>query len=265
MRRADQVIGMKHLLSRIAIGATLAMMLALGGCAKSSMTTSGNSSLSNAQLQREVGKWQKRYSKAPADTSIALQYASALRAAGRKSEAVTIMAKVAERQPQDREVLSAYGKALAGAGQYSQALAVVKKAQAQGAPDWKLHSAQGVIHDQLAQPRQARLAYARALELQPNEPSVLSNLGMSYLLTNDLRGAETYLRRAAARPDADARVRQNLALVIGLQGRVQEAEAIAAGTLDSRAARANVALLRQMLSEQGVVAGNTARSGATSG
>ena len=32
-----------------------------------------------------------------------------------------------------------------------------------------------------------------ALDLKPNEPSVLSNLGMSYLLTGELKQAETIL------------------------------------------------------------------------
>ena len=62
--------------------------------------------------------------------------------------------------------------------------------------------------------------------------------------------AEPTLRRAIAHPGADRRVRQNLALVIGLQGRFQEAEEIARGDLCPDEASANVAYLRQMLTEQ---------------
>jgi hypothetical protein len=46
-------------------------------------------------------------------------------------------------------------------------------------------------------------------------------------------------------------VRQNLALVVGLQGRFQEAETIAKGDLSPDEAAANVAYLRQMLAQQG--------------
>ena len=73
---------------------------------------------------------------------------------------------------------------------------------------------------------------------------------MSYLLTGDLRAAETYLRKAIDRPTADSRVRQNLALVIGLQGRFKEAETVAAGELPPREAQENVRFLRQLLAEQ---------------
>ena len=46
----------------------------------------------------------------------------------------------------------------------------------------------------------ARALYRRALDMKPNEPSVLSNLGMSYLLEGDLKSAETHMRAAATAP-----------------------------------------------------------------
>ena len=106
------------------------------------------------------------------------------------------------------------------------------------------------ILDQIGQKDDARQLYRKALELKPNEPSVLSNLGMSYVLEGDLRTAETYMRSAAQQPNADSRVRQNLALVVGLQGRFDEAEKIASQELSPEQAQANVAYLRQMLAQQ---------------
>jgi Flp pilus assembly protein TadD len=80
---------------------------------------------------------------------------------------------------------------------------------------------------------------------------VLSNLGMSYVLSRELPKAEAVLRRAYQRGSTDARVRQNLALVIGLQGRFSEAEAIVKADLPAEEAEANVAYLKQMLSRDG--------------
>ncbi|MBO9628727.1 MAG: pilus assembly protein TadD, partial [Shinella sp.] len=73
---------------------------------------------------------------------------------------------------------------------------------------------------------------------------------MSYLLSKDLKTAETYLRSAASQPGADSSVRQNLALTIGLQGRFQEAENIARQELTAEQAEANVKYLRAMLAQQ---------------
>jgi Flp pilus assembly protein TadD len=160
------------------------------------------------------------------------------------------MRKLAIAYPKDRDVLAAYGKALAANGQFEPALDAVRRAQTPEYPDWKLVSAEGAILDQLGQKDAARKDYRKALELKPNEPTVLSNLGMSYVLEGDLRTAETYLRSAAEQPNADSRVRQNLALVVGLQGRFDEAEKIAAQELSPDQAQANVAYLRKMLSQQ---------------
>jgi hypothetical protein len=87
------------------------------------------------------------------------------------------------------------------------------------------------------------------MELAPDQPSIHSNLGMSYVLEGDLRTAERHMRKAVGMPGADSRVRQNLALVVGLQGRFQEAEEIARRELSAEQAQANVAYLRSMLSQ----------------
>jgi Flp pilus assembly protein TadD len=111
-------------------------------------------------------------------------------------------------------------------------------------------SAQGAVLDQLGRHEEAQRYYLTALKIVPDEPSVLSNLGLSYALSKDLPNAEATLRRAAAHPPVDSRVRQNLALVVGLQGRFPEAEQIAAADLPPDQAAANVAYLRQMLAHR---------------
>ena len=67
-----------------------------------------------------------------------------------------------------------------------------------------------------------------------------------YALSKDLKRAEDTLRRASVNGRGDKRVRQNLALVVGLQGRTQEAEQLAQADLRRpgrrerrRSARAN--------------------------
>ena len=67
----------------------------------------------------------------------------------------------------------------------------------------------------------------------------------------DLRRAEATLRRASAKRERRQARQQNLALVVGLQGRFQEAETIARADLPPSEAAANVAYLRQMLAQKG--------------
>ncbi|MDP3898225.1 MAG: tetratricopeptide repeat protein [Mesorhizobium sp.] len=246
----------KHL-----IGAGLALVLAAGvaGCAgKSSMTTgSVNRTLgkpveqmSGAELASASDRLGSQYAKNPADKPTALAYSNVLQMNGQTDQALAVMRKLAIALPKDRDVLAAYGKSLAGAGMLEQALDAIQRAQTPEYPDWKLVSAEAAIVDQMGQAGNARSLYRRALELKPNEPSVLSNLGMSYLLEGDLKTAEMHMRQAAQGAGADSRVRQNLALVVGLQGRFEEAEKIARQELAPAQAQANVDYLRSMLAQQ---------------
>jgi len=246
--------------TRLLQGAVVALVgLTLAGCTttKDKMTTGSIPASAKPVETMDVNEMRSAteragqiYEKNPRDPTNGVYYASLLRSAGRDAQALAVMQQVAISNPSDRNVLAAYGKAQAAAGQLQQALDTISRAQTPDRPDWKLVSAQGAILDQMGKASEARARYRDALDIMPNEPSVLSNLGMSYVLTGDLRTAETYMRQAAGQPSADSRIRQNLALVVGLQGRFPEAEQIARRELSPQQADANVAYLRSMLSQQ---------------
>jgi Flp pilus assembly protein TadD len=239
--------------------ATALVALTLAGCSttKDRMTTGSVPTLNkpvetmnDQEVRSATDRVGQAYEKNPRDAVNGVNYANLLRMQGRDAQALAVMQQVAIANPSDRSVLAAYGKAQAAAGQLQQALDTIGRAQTADRPDWKLVSAQGAILDQLGRAGEARQRYRDALDIQPGEPSILSNLGMSYVLTGDLRTAETYLRQAAGQPTADSRVRQNLALVVGLQGRFPEAEQIARRELSPQQADANVAYLRSIMSQQ---------------
>jgi Flp pilus assembly protein TadD len=245
---------LKHTASLVVI----ALALGLGGCATSKMTTGsiGRShgkpveQMTGPELSAASDSYGQAYERNPKDKAAGLAYANVLRMAGRTDQALAVMRQTAIYLPNDREVLAAYGKALAGAGQFDGALDAIRRAQRPEFPDWKLLSAEGAILDQQGHPQEARALYNKALDIQPNEASIQSNLGMSYLLEGDLKTAESYFSSAARSPGADSTVRQNLALVIGLQGRFDEAEQVARRELSPEQADANVAYLRRMLAQQ---------------
>ena len=195
--------------------------------------------------------WGERYRADPKDPAAAINYADALRKLGQRAQAASVLEQASLLHPRSMELLGAYGRALADTGNYEQALDVLNRAHTPDRPDWRILSVQGAVLDQMGRHEDARRYYATALKIVPEESSVLSNLGLSYALSRDLTQAETTLRRAAAgQTRVDPRVRQNLALVVGLQGRFAEAEGIARADLPAEEAAANVVYLRQMLSQQ---------------
>jgi Flp pilus assembly protein TadD len=108
---------------------------------------------------------------------------------------------------------------------------------------------QGSVADRLGDHDGAQTFYRGALKIAPGEPSVLSNLGLSYALTKQLPEAEAALREASASPRADARMRQNLALVLALEGKFAEAEEISRQDMTAQAASANVEAIKQMIAQ----------------
>jgi Flp pilus assembly protein TadD len=221
---------------------------------------------SDAELRRDIVVYGTQYRTNPADVNAALRYAQALRGTGQHAQAAAVLEQVALKNPQNRAVLGEYGRALAEAGDYRQALDVLERAHTPDQPDWHILSAQGAVLDQLGRHEEAQRHYLTALKIVPDEPTVLSNLGLSYALSKNLTDAEATLRRAAEHQPVDPRVRQNLALVVGLQGRFAEAESIAQADLPPDQAAANVAYLRNMLARKGAApaAKRTARNDAGS-
>jgi Flp pilus assembly protein TadD len=197
--------------------------------------------------RREMQAAGDLYKANPGNGEVAMRYARALRAIGQRAQAAAVLEQASIRDPKNRVVIGAYGRALADVGNYAQALEVLNRAHTPDQPDWRILSVQGAVLDQMGRHEEARRYYASALRLAPDEPSVLSNLGLSYALSKDLKQAEATLRRATGGGRIDPRVRQNLALVVGLQGRFAEAETIARADLPPEEAAANVTYLRQML------------------
>jgi Flp pilus assembly protein TadD len=200
--------------------------------------------------RRSADAWGEHYRANPGDPEAAINYARALRRNGQRLQAVAVLEQAVAKNPKHKGVLGAYGRALADGGQYKQAVAVLDRAHAPGQLDWRILSVQGAALDQIGRHEEAQRYYGTALRIVPDEPSVLSNLGLSYALSKDLVRAETTLRRAAGQPRVDPRVRKNLALVVGLQGRLSEAENIAPPDVPSDAATTQVAYLRQVLALQ---------------
>ena len=239
----------------LASAAVAAILTAgLGGCQTMSDITGSLSSKPDAGAAADprsaVDAYGERYRANPKDADAALAYGQALRATGQRSQAVAVLEQATIVHPSNKALLAGFGRALADNGNFQQAFDVLSRAHSPDNPDWRILSVQGTTLDQLGRHDEARRYYASALKIVPEEPSVLSNLGLSYVLSRDLPKAEEVLRRAYASGRADARVRQNLGLVVGLQGRFAEAESIVKADLPPDEAQANVAYLKEMLSRK---------------
>ncbi|MGE3226819.1 MAG: tetratricopeptide repeat protein [Parvibaculaceae bacterium] len=229
--------------------------LALGACQNRSASlddadpmATGSTGTPSLKEAAELGK---RWQKDPKNLRLGLAYAHQLDMLGQRDQQLQVLATLTQYHPKDPTLLAAYGRELAQSGQSDRAQPVLAQAIAAGSSDWKVYSAMGSVLDQQGQYGEARDYYQRALKIAPGNTAVMNNLGMSYALEGDLKQAEKTLREAANRPTSrsEPRLRQNLALVVGLQGRFDEARQIASADLPPAEVEANMAYLEKMLAQ----------------
>lgn len=246
--------------SPIRFGLTASMLafatLGAGGCSSikedilGSVAATSAAPQSDADWRKAVEVYGDRYRTEPKDPEVAFRYGTALRAVGQRAQSMAVLEQAAIAHPGNRTLIAAYGRALVDNGNYQRGFDTLSRAHTPDNPDWHILSVQGTALDRLGRHEEARRYYANALKIRPDEPSVLSNLGMSYVLSKQLAQAEDALRRAYQGAQSDMRIRQNLALAVGLQGRLPEAESIVTAGLPPDQAAENASYLRQMLKDE---------------
>ncbi len=197
-----------------------------------------------------VAQLAARYKANPKDKVTVIYFAAALRAAGQPEQAVAVLEAGVPIFHNDIDIKIAYAKALTAAGRFEQALNVANDAIDPATPSWNALLVKGAILDQSGRNAEARAIYTQALLIAPNEASLEANLGLSYAMTNELDKAEQHLRKAVSMSGATSKIRQNLALVIGLQGRFDEARDLFARELPPEQVESNMSYIRALLTQQ---------------
>lgn len=227
--------------------------LALGACANNRPTAMASTDFSGASATQQasaLGQLAARYKSNPRDKATIIYYAAALRSAGQPDQAASVMENGIGLYKNDVDIKVAYAKALSAAGRFDQALNVVDDAIDPAQPNWNALLVKGAILDQDGRNQEARTLYTQALLSAPNEASLEANMGLSFAMSNDLVQAEAHLRKAVTMQHASSQIRQNLALVVGLQGRFDEARKLFAAELPPEQVEANMSYVRALLTQQ---------------
>ncbi len=242
--RADAFQGWSFAGSLVPV-ASLGCALMLGACsqasefgfspAESSLGAKQTASVGpQTELEKATQYWGKELSKNPHDDKAALAYARNLKALGRKQDALGVLQASYLHNSDNRELLSEYGRLALEMGQVGTADKLLERADDPAKPDWRILSARGTVQAKQGQYKEAINYFERARAMAPGQSSIVSNLAMAYTMDGHAAKGESLLRQAAEDPAADPRIKQNLALVIGLQGKSTEAQ----GSSEARTAAA---------------------------
>jgi Flp pilus assembly protein TadD len=234
----------------LALLATTAIATALGGCVQSGPLSrfSGEPKLAAADAIGAVAQWSAAYAKNPQDPKTALGYANALKAIGSRDRALDVLTTAYRTNQDNGEIAAELGRLALDMNRLEIAQQTLKVAEAQGVKDWKTLSAQGTLRAKRGAHAEAQQYFLAALQEQPDAVSVINNLALSYALDGKADKSEELLRKAVAGGKGDKRVRQNLAMVLGLQGKFEEARQIASVDMTEQEAKSSMAYMRNMLS-----------------
>lgn len=191
--------------------------------------------------------WAEQNRLNPMDPEAGVKQALALRELGQFDQAAQVGSSVLTLQPRNLEAMLEIGRAHIARGQAFYGIATLEQARDQAPRDWRPLSLLGVAYQQVRRPDEAQAAWASALRLSPENPDVLTNAAMAHMAGGNSLEAENLLRRAASQPQAGLKVRQNLALVLGLQGKMSEAEAILRRDQPPEVAEANLRWLAERM------------------
>jgi len=199
------------------------------------------------ELAKATEYWGKQYAANSRDLKVALNYARNLRAMGEKQRALEVVQQASIFHGDSRELAGDYGRLALDLDQAELAGRLLAIADDPVHPDWRIVSARGTVLAKLGKYTEAIPFYDRALTLAPGQPSVLSNLALATAMSGNAARAEQLLRQAEAADSNSPKIRQNLALVLGLQGKYDEAKLIAARDLPMETAAENNSFLRQVV------------------
>ena len=194
----------------------------------------------------------------PTDAKMGLYLSNALRALGRYPEAADIAHRVLLFAPNDSDILLAAARAHIADNNAFFAIDPLQQVIGLKPKDWQAYSLLGVAYDQTKRPDEAQTAWGKALTLSPNNPAVLTNMAMAKVTRGDFTGAEPLLRTAVAQPGVTVQIRQNLALVLGLEGKMPEAESLLRRDLPPQQADAALAWLQNAVAAKAAPASTTA-------
>lgn len=179
------------------------------------------------ELFAQAAFWSHEYNLNPADLESAIKLAAAVRQLGNPGRAVEITQTTRALFPRDPYLMAEYAAALIASERSLDAIPILNKGLSTTPSYGRLWSLKGAALDQQERYAEARQHYDRALRITPNDPNVMANMGLSHALSGDPATAEGWLRRAVSMPNASDSVRQNLILVLQLQGKTEEAQKMA--------------------------------------
>lgn len=165
------------------------------------------------------------------DTEALFHYAEALRFTDQAPQAIVQYDRLLAANPQAWYAMEAKALALVEQGQFNQATTLLSDVLQQDATRWRTINALGVINALSGNVKESLEYYTMALEVSNNNPSVMNNIALSVAFSGDIPRGRSMLESALAKlpatdTDKQRKLESNLAMIYGLAGDMDKAQAL---------------------------------------
>lgn len=159
---------------------------------------------------------------------IRLRHVAVLQEMGQTDEAIRAVERIGRDYPDSSLPDEELGDLLRQKQQFGQAIdaydRVIARIHQPVASDWVIYYSRGIAYERTGQWTRAEADFNHALELSPDQPSVLNYLGYSLAdMGRNLDEAREMIQRAAARRPNDGAITDSLGWVMFRQGNIAEA------------------------------------------
>lgn len=210
----------------------LALLVALTACASSpsnskkptgdkAATEAAKDAMASGNVSQSVAMAEKAYKADPKDPEAALNYATALRMAGRETQAKIVLQEFADSPKASAAVLNESVRIALSEGQYKRALATAKNATQLNPDNADSWNVLGLAYDAVDQLPDAENAYRKSLSLDPkNRGTVLNNLALNLTLQEKLDKALPLIEEALKLEPDRREFKRNRAMIRAMHTQV---------------------------------------------
>lgn len=191
-----------------------------------SLNAVATSAEKRGDLTTSLVYYRQSYRSDPNNIDNLLDYASLLRRTGANTESLNILKTALSNGKNKGDILAEMGKTQLSMNNLHDAVISLETAIFQGSNSWATHLALGVSYDRRGEHLKAQRAYKLGLAGSPNNLMVLNNLALSYALEGSIEKGIEVLEKIARAPTATIQMRQNLALLHGLNGEIALAKKV---------------------------------------
>ncbi|PHS79466.1 MAG: hypothetical protein COB59_01905 [Rhodospirillaceae bacterium] len=179
--------------------------------------TGNNTTKENQAFSASIEHFETLLNQNPTEIEAVLGLARNLRWAGRSGEAAKVLQTHQDQFQADGRYLAELGKVRLIQGQSGEGVNLLQQATQKIDDDWRLYSALGIGLDSGEKYMEAEQAYNTALEMCPDDPAVINNLGISQGLSGRVDQGIVTLRKALSYGRHSDKIKQNLDLFTNLR------------------------------------------------